>query len=101
MTEKQWGTRNTYPPNWKQIRLLVAERAGQQCQDLMRDGIRCTDLGTECDHINNIKAGGTHELENLQWLCKYHHRIKTNREAQDARKQFSMWRKPEAHPGML
>lgn len=90
---------NHYPSNWKQLRLLVAERAGQRCEDFMEDNTRCPDLGTQCDHIVNMRSGGTHDLDNLQWLCAWHHKKKTARESQDARRTVSMWRKPEKHPG--
>lgn len=99
-TSPSWENPNKYPANWKQLRLLVAERANQQCQDMNPNGSRCTELGTQCDHIINIKAGGTHDLENLQWLCQWHHKRKTAQEAQAGKKNLSIFRKPEQHPGM-
>lgn len=100
MTHNWTGERNHLPSNWKALRELTAERAGYQCQDFMRDGTRCPDRGTECDHIINIRSGGSHDLENLQWLCAWHHKRKTTQESLSARKHISMWRKPEKHPGL-
>jgi 5-methylcytosine-specific restriction protein A len=100
MTQHGWNKQpNKLPHNWKALREIIAERAGYQCQDTMRDGTRCPDKGTECDHIVNIRAGGTHDIDNLQWLCQWHHKRKTSKESQEARIAVSMWRKPETHPG--
>lgn len=88
------------PDDWQQRRATTAERAGWQCEATMHDGTRCTARGSECDHIQH---GDNHDLSNLQWLCSWHHRQKTAREAKDAlnaaRKANEP--KPKKHPGLI
>lgn len=43
----------------------------------------CTSAGAQVDHIKPVAEGGTWALENLQYLCKPHHSIKT---AEDAKR---------------
>lgn len=50
---------------------------------LERDRYRCVECGaeaTEVDHIVPIMQGGTWALDNLQSLCDFHHRRKTQRD---------------------
>jgi 5-methylcytosine-specific restriction protein A len=66
----------------------------------MRDGVRCVEPGTDCDHI---ERGDDHSLSNLQWLCSWHHDKKTAREALEARRYIPRpsARKPqEKHFGL-
>jgi 5-methylcytosine-specific restriction protein A len=85
--------RSELPPDWQARRKRVAMRAGWRCE--WRDGDRrCVRAGNQCDHII---PGGNHALENLQWLCPFHHQAKTQAEARAAR--VSLKRKPEQHPG--
>lgn len=35
----------------------------------------------ELDHIKNVARGGTHTIDNAQWLCIPHHREKTRKES--------------------
>jgi len=63
----------------------------------MKDGSRCTDKGTDVDHI---KPGDDHSLDNLQLLCKWHHNKKSSREGNKARPRLSEKRPKEAHPGL-
>ena len=66
--------RKRLPPNWSQLREQVRIRANDQCEAALRDGSRCPDQGTDCDHI---VAGDNHALTNLQYLCRWHHSRKT------------------------
>jgi 5-methylcytosine-specific restriction protein A len=61
---------------------------------------RCPYPGVDVDHIINLKSGGTNDLSNLQYLCTYHHRKKTEREARAARKYVSRNHPGEPHPGI-
>lgn len=59
-------------------------------ETLARDGHNCRACGTthgpfDVDHIRNLKAGGTNEPSNLQVLCSQCHKIKTQREALEAK----------------
>lgn len=84
------------PGNWKSLREQVKRRANGQCQQDTPQG-RCTEPGSECDHIT---AGDDHTLTNLQWLCVDHHREKTITEAQTARRAVGRKREPMSHPGL-
>lgn len=100
---KQWSDstrKERLPDDWEQRRATVRDRAGGRCQATMRDGTRCTEPGTDCDHI---VRGDNHALSNLQWICRWHHNKKTAREARDARSftRVPPARKPrEQHPGL-
>ena len=62
-----------YPPDWRQRRKQVLERAGYRCE-------LCGKAGKlECDHRIPIEQGGGHELSNLRCLCRDCH-IKATRE---------------------
>lgn len=89
------------PHNWKAIRQLVMERDNGQCQELMLDGTKCPDPGTECDHIINVASGGTHSLDNLRMLCAWHHGKKSSAEGRAARKYLTEQKPKEAHPGLI
>lgn len=47
---------------------------------LVRDGHVCCECGAagplEVHHITPRSQGGSHRLDNLQTLCRYHHRLK-------------------------
>lgn len=89
------------PDDWQQLRRLVFERDGYRCVMRMRDGSRCRDRATDCDHVN---GDADHSLDNLQSLCAWHHRRKTAKQANAARNvQGRMTeRRPRAkHPGEL
>ena len=88
------------PADWEERRTTIRDRAGGRCQATMRDSTRCVETGTDCDHIVH---GDDHSLKNLQWLCAWHHRKKTAREALEARRfiRIPSARKPrETHPGL-
>ena len=100
---QQWSGSNRkerLPHGWEQRRATTRDRAGGRCQATMRDGTRCIETGTDCDHIVH---GDNHSLSNLQWLCRWHHDKKTAREALEARRYIPRpsARKPqEKHFGL-
>lgn len=83
------------PPDWASIRRVVIERAGGRCEATMRDGTRCRDKATDADH--KIR-GGPDDPTNLQALCAWHHKRKTQAEAADARQPRSNRHPRESHP---
>lgn len=85
---------------WGEIRELVAQRAGGRCQAVLRDGSRCVAAGSECDHIRDRYDCS---LDSLQWLCSWHHAMKTRGEAREgaARARERNLPKPRKHPGLL
>jgi 5-methylcytosine-specific restriction protein A len=94
-------SRDDLPPDWSQRRDATRKRAGGRCEG--RDhGIRCRNLGTDCDHITPRWLGGTHDLTNLQWLCTSCHKSKTAREAAQARAlmRARRVRPADPHPGL-
>ena len=66
------------PADWDERRAFVRARAGGRCEALLHDGTRCPAAGAECDHV---EPGDDHRATNLQWLCSWHHKRKTQREA--------------------
>ena len=98
-----WATsdrRERLPRDWAQRRKTVEARACGQCEAIMHDGTRCTAKGTDCDHIQH---GDNHDYTNLQWLCGWHHRMKTSLEAREelrAARKANM-PKPRKHPGLI
>lgn len=88
------------PPNWSELRAKVFSIASFRCQATMRDGTRCTDQGTDVDHI---EPGDNHDLSNLQLLCRWHHNKKSSAEGNKSptRKRVSERRPQERHPGLL
>lgn len=83
---QQWSgstRKERLPDDWQERRAATRDRAGGRCQATMRDGTRCVEAGTDCDHIVH---GDNHALSNLQWLCRWHHDKKTAREALEARR---------------
>ena len=98
----QWSgsdRRDRLPVNWDELRSFVALRAGGRCEAVKSSGRRCPNAGTDCDHV---QAGDDHALENLQWLCGWHHRAKTASEghAAAAALRAKTKRPGRRHPGM-
>jgi 5-methylcytosine-specific restriction protein A len=56
----------------------------------------------EVDHIVSASLGGSDEVNQLQGLCSECHKVKSSREASEARKaQLALRKLPkERHPGM-
>src|SRR5690606_14445701 len=91
--------RNTpRPRGWKGLRAQVLERDAYQCT-WVEDGWRCTEPGTDADHIGDADD---HRLENLRTLCSYHHRKRTALQARAARGPMPSRQRPrEQHPGLI
>jgi 5-methylcytosine-specific restriction protein A len=70
---------------WKQVRELAILRANFLCEECLRNGVEC--LGEEVDHIIELRdrIDLAYDLDNLQYLCKKHHREKTEREKEKRR----------------
>jgi 5-methylcytosine-specific restriction protein A len=84
------------PADWPARRSKVIERAAGVCEQTLPSGKRCGRKGVEVDHK---VAGDNHALWNLQFLCKFHHDLKTQGEARAARQRYKPKRRPdEGHP---
>lgn len=88
------------PPEWHRLRGHVRKRAGGRCEQILDDGSRCPEVGTDCDHV---RAGDDHDPTNLAWLCSTHHAKKSSREGSQAlRAATARLRRPAVkHPGLL
>ena len=88
------------PSDWAQRRAFVRARAGGVCEALLHDGSRCDAIGSECDHI---EPGDNHACSNLQWLCSWHHKRKTQAEAaaELAALRARLEPAPRPHPGLI
>lgn len=84
------------PGDWKSRVARVKARADGQCEWVDAAG-RCARDGTDCDHI---VRGDDHSLENLQWLCREHHEVKTKSETLEARRAKRPARPARRHPGL-
>lgn len=99
--------RRPNPPGWHKTRLAVIQRAMGQCEFTPPataspgNPQRCGFPGTDVDHIVNVAQGGSHDLANLQLLCPWHHKQKTQQEARAARTPRSERHPGEKHPGIL
>jgi 5-methylcytosine-specific restriction endonuclease McrA len=86
------------PKGWKAIAARVRRRDPLCCIA----GPRCTRTTTEVDHIVPVHLGGTHDLDNLQGVCRPCHAAKTQAEAAAARAAAprpQRARAVEPHPG--
>ena len=93
--------RSRLPADWSEIVAAVKDRAGGRCEAVKTStGLRCSNPGTDCDHVVN---GDDHALSNLQLLCRWHHRAKSSEEghqaAADNRARAKRPKRP--HPGLL
>lgn len=89
------------PDDWPARRTFVRQRAGGRCEWADQYG-RCPAEGERCDHIINVRSGGTHDVSNLQWLCEPHHNYKTAYEGLAAHPGKPSAKHPvEKHPGLL
>ncbi|MFJ8394400.1 HNH endonuclease [Streptomyces sp. NPDC094144] len=71
--------RSELPPNWPTLRARVIKRDRGLCQGVLAEGALCGHPGTDVDHI---RPGNDHTLGNLQLLCAWCHKAKTQRESQ-------------------
>jgi len=90
--------RSRLPKDWEQKRQQVKARSGGICEAKLQDGSRCPDQGTDCDHV---VRGDNHEINNLQWLCRWHHRKKTAMEGNKRMFHITEKHPTERHPGLL
>lgn len=100
MSWESSARRKRLPRDWKKRRAFVAARANGQCEAMLHDGSRCPASGSECDHI---ERGDDHRAANLQWLCSWHHKRKTQSEARAALESVRRRRQPKTapHPGLI
>lgn len=92
-TQHNWHTSDRasrLPGDWRTRRDRTRRRAHGQCEATLDNGTRCPSPGTECDHV---ERGDNHDLSNLAWLCSHHHKVKTQREATEARAARTVLRK--------
>jgi hypothetical protein len=86
------------PQGWKTLRAAVLERDAHQCT-WIEDGQRCTNQGTDADHIGDPED---HSPTNLRTLCGYHHRKRTALQAVAARGPIPTRQRPRpSHPGLV
>lgn len=104
MTDGHWKEAATSwrtvprPVGWKNIRTTILERDHGVCT-WIEDSERCTEQGTDVDHIGDPDD---HSPGNLRLLCGYHHRKRTALQARAARGPLPTRRRPtEAHPGLI
>ena len=69
MNEQQQRRRGN-TTEWRKLRLACFRVWGSTC-------MYCGDRATEVDHIQELAAGGTNTIDNVQPLCKACHRHKT------------------------
>lgn len=67
---------------WKKLRREAKRELDYRCQQC--GSTECLEL----DHIVNRARGGADTLENVQWLCRDCHRVKSSREASERRGRF-------------
>ena len=71
----EWIGKTDDSPIPPRVKLRVADRQGGHCKECE------TRTGLDADHIVALADGGEHRESNLQMLCKYHHKLKTAKEA--------------------
>lgn len=93
------GKSRTSSSEWKRIRNLARTALTYECQHAHRG--ECAGP-LELDHRVPHEEGGPDTLDNLQWLCKRHHAMKSQREAARGRaRRRERGRYPkETHPGL-
>lgn len=97
-----WGSARAGSAEHKRWARAVKQRDGYQCQE-------CGYQGTpgkgdvEADHITNVAAGGTYDLDNGVTLCRACHAPKSRREGLAARHAKTARGRipPEPHPGLI
>lgn len=101
MSNQPWSgsdRQKRLPSDWAYLRGQVIHRAGGQCEALLREGNRCSEQGTDVDHV---EPGDNHQLTNLQLLCRWHHNKKSAAEGNRARRRLTEARPREKHPGVI
>ena len=97
----QWKNsrrRDELPPDWDAIRKRIFRRDGGRCTEIIRDGLRCPNVATDCDHVGDKND---HSDANLTSLCPGHHKAKSSYQGVQARqrRREARFRPPEIHPG--
>lgn len=98
-----WETsdrRASLPRDWHRRRQRAKTRSGGQCEQVGSTGKRCPRPGTDAHHTGE---SDDHDEEKLQWLCRPHHDVQTNRQAKQSQHDkyvAAKRRKPESHPGV-
>lgn len=86
------------------LREACLARDGHRCTAALRDGTRCTETtNLEADHIRGWRQGEQLTVDQLQTLCAWHHRKKTQGEAARARAKARASIRPlidPRHPGI-
>lgn len=62
-----------YPPDWDRRRKIVYRRDDYRCQKCGAKGGPLGNVELHCHHVRPISEGGSHQLENLQTLCRRCH----------------------------
>lgn len=94
--------RHRLPADWPKIRLKRLSMDRWLCQ-WKTDGRICGRRATDVDHVI---PNDNHSINNLQSLCKWHHKRKSSSEggyasAAQKRKNREKFKRVEKHPGLL
>ncbi|MGP5931634.1 HNH endonuclease [Corynebacterium glyciniphilum] len=94
------GTSRTSTPEWNRTRERARTELPYECAHAHRGPCAGS---LELDHRTPHAEGGTDTLDNLQWLCKRHHAMKSQKEAKrgKARRASRGMFDQEAHPGII
>lgn len=94
------GPSRTSTTSWARTRAQAERELPRECGDNHR-GPCAGNL--ELDHRTPHAEGGADTLDNLQWLCKRHHAMKSQREAArgKARRTSRGHFDAETHPGLI
>lgn len=71
---KVWDVWPDYPPDWQWRRFAIMDRDKRTCQICKKPAMR-----GECHHIIPLSKGGTHVLDNLEWVHRECHEIEHGR----------------------
>lgn len=97
-----WDDGRTYdrPADWWARTNRVRRRDGHRCVRRLPSGKRCPrTTHLEVNHIVRPADGGSHELDNLETLCKDHHRQVTQQQSEAGKMRWKNEKPPEEHPG--
>lgn len=87
-----WGRGSTRQSRRERAEVL---RRWPTCH-LRYDG--CTVTSTQDDHVVPLSQGGTDDLANRRGACEHCHRVKSQREAAQARRAATAWPPPAPLP---
>ena len=88
-----------FNPGWEKTRKAILERDGYACRRIVTDefGLPCVcgRPANEVDHIRRARNGEADDdsPSNLEALCSWHHRQKTERESAEQRRENRQTRK--------